>query len=209
MRRTEATNQNVTQKEGGSNMRIERKEAEQLVTKRFNTSSVRLVGKLVAQAIAKAQMRTARKFYGKEYETLALNIIDEVLEQVSEAVFTELGKVSRHYDNVIKSFLIEKYLEEGNPSKYMVEMVQIDFAIIMAMTDAYTKAEKEFWTAYHFNRWLDIHSKNIEEERKLEAMALAVFDTLHNEIAKAIGELEVALSEAQRDVGYFVKEEGR
>lgn len=203
--RTEGTER----KEGGSNMRIERKEAEQLVTERFNTSSVRLVGKLVAQAIAKAQMRTARKFYGKEYETLALNIIDEVLEQVSEAVFTELGKVSRHYDNVIKSFLIEKYLEEGNPSKYMVEMAQIDFAIVTAMTDAYTKAEKEFWTAYHFNRWLDIHSKNIEEERKLEAMALAVFDTLHNEIAKAIGELEVALSEAQRDVGYFVKEEGR
>jgi len=209
MRRTEATNQNVTQKEGGSNVRIERKEAEQLVTERFNTSSVRLVGKLVAQAIAKAQMRTARKFYGKEYGTLALNIIDEVLEQVSEAVFTELGKVSRHYDNVIKSFLIEKYLEEGNPSKYVVEMVQMDFAIVTAMTDAYTKAEKEFWTAYHFNRWLDIHSKNIEEERKLEAMALAVFDTLYNEIAKAIGELEVALSEAQRDVGYFVKEEGR
>jgi len=209
MRRTEATNQNVTQKEGGSNMRIERKEAEQLVTERFNISSVRLVGRLVAQAIAKAQMRTTRKFYGKEYETLALNIIDEVLEQVSEAVFTELGKVSRHYDNVIKSFLIEKYLEEGNPSKYVVEMVQMDFAIVTAMTDAYTKAEKEFWTAYHFNRWLDIHSKNIEEERKLEAMALAVFDTLHNEIAKAIGELEVALSEAQRDIGYFVKEEGR
>jgi len=209
MRRTEATNQNVTQKEGRSNMRIERKEAEQLVTERFNTSSVRLVGRLVAQAIAKAQMRTARKFYGKEYETLALNIIDEVLEQVSEAVFTELGKVSRHYDNVIKNYLIEKYLEDGNPSKYMVEMVQIDFAIVTAMTDAYTKAEKEFWTAHHFNRWLDIHSKNIEEERKLEAMALAVFDTLHNEIAKAIGELEVALSEAQRDIGYFVKEEGR
>jgi len=215
MRKEERTQ---TRTEGGRDMRIERKEAEQLVSEKFNTSSVRLIGKLVARSISKAELRTAKRFLGDQYEQLALQIIEDVLDEVSNAAFEELGRLSNRYDRTIKNFLIEKYqlrlhvsnlLEEGDPSKYLVEMAQMDFAIVTAMTDTYTKVEKEFWTNANLSRLERIYSKNAEERMRLEGMFLAVFDTLHSELAKAIGELEVALSEAQRDIGYFVKEEGR
>jgi hypothetical protein len=209
MRRTERTETRTKELEGGNTMRTERQEAEELVTKRFYTSSVRLVGREVTKAIAKAQMNSVKKFFGNQFEKLATEIIDEVMEQVTDAVFTEFSKISRHYDNVIKNFLVEKYLENGDPNKYLVEFFQMNLVISNAMADAYSKAEKEFWTWQNLERWERIHCNSQAERTTAEGVALAVFDTMHRELAQAIGEMEVHLSEAQRDVGYFSKEEGR
>jgi len=74
-------------KEGGRTMRQERQEARELVQERFNTSSVRLLGRLIAEAIAKPGRKVARKVYGNENEDLAIQVIEEMLEKVSEAAY--------------------------------------------------------------------------------------------------------------------------
>jgi len=109
-------------KKEGAGMRQERQEARELVQERFNTSSVRLLGRLIAEAIAKTGRKVARKVYGNEYEELAIQVIDEMLEKVSEAAYEQLAEISKEYGKAIENFLVEKYLSNGNPSQYAVKM---------------------------------------------------------------------------------------
>jgi len=140
-------------KEGGRTMRQERQEARELVQERFNTSSVRLLGRLIAEAIAKTGRKVARKVYGNEYEELAIQVIEEMLEKVSEAAYEQLAEISKDYDKAIENFLVEKYLENGNPSQYAVKMWEKETAITSAMYDAYRKANDEFWNTFNVKRW--------------------------------------------------------
>jgi len=201
--RTEGTER----KEGGRTMRQERQEARELVQERFNTSSVRLLGRLIAEAIAKTGRKVARKVYGNEYEELAVQVIEEMLEKVSEAAYEQLAEISKDYDKAIENFLVEKYLENGNPSQYAVEMWVKDTAITRAMYDAFRKANDEFWNTFNVNRWLYNHGGDYEERLALEGMLFAVFDSLNKELLNAIGDMEDQLAQARRDVGFYVKEE--
>jgi len=194
-------------KEGGRTMRQERQEARELVQERFNTSSVRLLGRLIAEAIAKTGRKVARKVYGNEYEELAVQVIEEMLENVSEAAYEQLAEISKDYDKAIENFLVEKYLENGNPSQYAVEMWVKDTAITSAMYDAFRKANDEFWNTFNVNRWLYNHGGDYEERLALEGMLFAVFDSLNKELLNAIGDMEDQLAQARRDVGFYVKEE--
>jgi len=201
--RTEGTER----KEGGRTMRQERQEARELVQERFNTSSVRLLGRLIAEAIAKTGRKVARKVYGNEYEELAVQVIEEMLEKVSEAAYEQLAEISKDYDKAIENFLVEKYLENGNPSQYAVEMWVKDTAITSAMYDAYRKANDEFWNTFNVKRWLYNHGRDYEERLALESMLFAVFDNINKELLNAIGDMEDQLAQARRDVGFYVKEE--
>jgi len=201
--RTEGTER----KEGGRTMRQERQEARELVQERFNTSSVRLLGRLIAEAIAKTGRKVARKVYGNEYEELAVQVIEEMLEKVSEAAYEQLAEISKDYDKAIENFLVEKYLENGNPSQYAVEMWQKEAAITNAMYDAYRKANDEFWNTFNVKRWSYNYGGDYEERLALGGMLFAVFDSLNKELLNAIGDMEDQLAQARRDVGFYVKEE--
>lgn len=201
--RTEGTERT----EGGRTMRQERQEARELVQERFNTSSVRLLGRLIAEAIAKTGRKVARKVYGNEYEELAVQVIEEMLEKVSEAAYEQLAEISKDYDKAIENFLVEKYLENGNPSQYAVEMWVKDTAITSAMYDAFRKANDEFWNTFNVKRWSYNHGRDYEERLALEGMLFAVFDSLNKELLNAIGDMEDQLAQARRDVGFYVKEE--
>jgi len=194
-------------KEGGRTMRQERQEAREFVQERFNTSSVRLLGRLIAEAIAKTERKVARKVYGNEYEELAVQVIEEMLEKVSEAAYEQLAEISKDYDKAIENFLVEKYLENGNPSQYAVEMWVKDTAITSAMYDAFRKANDEFWNTFNVKRWLYNHGRDYEERLALEGMLFAVFDNINKELLNAIGDMEDQLAQARRDVGFYVKEE--
>lgn len=201
--RTEGTER----KEGGRTMRQERQEARELVQERFNTSSVRLLGRLIAEAIAKTELKVARKVYGNEYEELAIQVIEEMLEKVSEAAYEQLAEISKDYDKAIENFLVEKYLENGNPSQYAVKMWEKETAITSAMYDAYRKANDEFWNTFNVKRWSYNYGRDYEERLALEGMLFAVFDSLNKELLHAIGDMEDQLAQARRDVGFYVKEE--
>ena len=201
--RTEGTER----KEGGRTMRQERQEARELVQERFNTSSVRLLGRLIAEAIAKTGRKVARKVYGNEYEELAVQVIEEMLEKVSEAAYEQLAEISKDYDKAIENFLVEKYLENGSPSQYAVEMWQKETAITNAMYDAFREANDEFWKTFYVKKWLYNHGRDYEERLALESMLFAVFDSLKKELLHAMGDMEDQLAQARRDVGFYVKEE--
>jgi len=201
--RTEGTERT----EGGRTMRQERQEAREFVQERFNASSVRLLGRLIAEAIAKTERKVVRKVYGNEYEELAVQVIEEMLENVSEAAYEKLSEISKDYDKAIENFLVEKYLENGNPSQYAVEMWEKDAAITNAMYDAFRKANDEFWNTFNVKRWLYNHGRDYEERLALESMLFAVFDSLNKELLNAIGDMEDQLAQARRDVGFYVKEE--
>jgi len=201
--RTEGTER----KEGGRTMRQEGQEARELVQERFNTSSVRLLGRLIAEAIAKTERKVVRKVYGNEYEELAVQVIEEMLEKVSEAAYEQLAEISKAYDKATENFLVEMYLENGNPSQYAVKMWEKETAITSAMYDAYRKANDEFWNTFNVKRWSYNHGRNYEERLALEGMLFAVFDSLNKELLNAIGDMEDQLAQARRDVGFYVKEE--
>jgi len=194
-------------KEGGRTMRQERQEERELVQERVNTSSVRLLGRLIAEAIAKTGRKVARKVYGNEYEELAIQVIEEMLDKVSEAAYVQLAEISKDYDKAIENFLVEKYLENGNPSQYAVKMWEKETAITSAMYDAYRKAKDEFWNTFNVKRWSYNHGRNYEERLALEGMLFAVFDSLNKELLNVIGDMEDQLAQSRRDVGFYVKEE--
>jgi len=204
--RTERT-ERTERKEGGRTMRQERQEAREFVQERFNTSSVRLLGRLIAEAIAKTERKVARKVYGNEYEELAVQVIEEMLEKVSEAAYEQLAEISKDYDKAIENFLVEKYLENGNPRQYAGEMWVKDTAITNAIYDAFRKANDEFWNTFNVKRWSYNYGRDYEERLALEGMLFAVFDSLNKELLNAIGDMEDQLAQARRDVGFYVKEE--
>jgi len=145
--------------------------------------------------------------YGHEHDELAVQVIEEMLEKVSEAAYEQLSEINKYYGKAIENLLVEKYLENGSPSQYAVKRWEKETAITSAMYDAYRKANDEFWNTFNVKRWSYNHGRNYEERLALEGMLFAVFDSLNKELLNAIGDMEDQLAQARRDVGFYVKEE--